>query len=149
MASSSLRGGSDWILGKMSSLEEWSGIGPGCPGRWGSPHPWRGSNTVWMWPLGTWLSRRGAVGLAVGLDGLRGLLQPSRSGDSMICHQPPRALGRAGSLPGPGSDGNGERPSPADRARVDAGKGRACPGNSVSAENHQLSDAKRELGWEL
>jgi len=76
MASSCIRGGSDWRLGKTSSLEEWSGLGPGCPGQWGSPHPWRGSKTVWMWPLGTWLSRPGGVGLVVGLDGLRGLLQP-------------------------------------------------------------------------
>jgi len=63
-------------IGKMSFLKKWSGLGPGCPGQWGSPHPWRGSKTVWMWPLGTWLSRRGGVGLAVGLDDLRGFLQP-------------------------------------------------------------------------
>ena len=59
----------------MSVLREWSGLGPGCPGQWGSPHPWRGSNTVWMWPLGTWFSRHGGVGVTVGLD-LRGLFQP-------------------------------------------------------------------------
>ena len=35
------RGCLDWILGKISSLKEWSGIGTGCPGRWVSPHPWR------------------------------------------------------------------------------------------------------------
>jgi len=84
MASSCVRGGSDWRLGKISSLEEWSGLGPGCPGQWGSPHPWMGSKTVWMWPLGTWLSRHGGVGLAVGLGDLRGLLQPWWSSDSMI-----------------------------------------------------------------
>jgi len=30
---------SDRMLGKISLLKEWSGIGPGCPGRWWSPHP--------------------------------------------------------------------------------------------------------------
>jgi len=46
------------------------------PGQWWSPHPWRGSKTVWMWHLGTWFSRHGGVGLAVGLDDLRGVFQP-------------------------------------------------------------------------
>ena len=41
-----ISGGLDWILGKISLLEEWSGIGPGCPGRWWSPHPWGGSKNV-------------------------------------------------------------------------------------------------------
>ena len=41
MASSCIRGGSGWIFGKMSFLQEWSVIGPGCPGQWWSPHPWR------------------------------------------------------------------------------------------------------------
>jgi len=36
-----VRGGLDWILGKISLLKEWSGIGIGCPGRWLSHHPWR------------------------------------------------------------------------------------------------------------
>jgi len=43
--------------------------------RW-SPHPWRGSKTVWMWHFRTWFSRHGGVGVMVGLDDLRGLLQP-------------------------------------------------------------------------
>jgi len=34
MASSCFRGGLDWILGKISLLKEWSGIGTGCPGKW-------------------------------------------------------------------------------------------------------------------
>ena len=72
-ASSCIRGGLDWILGKMSLLEEWSGLGPGCPGQGGSPHPWRLSKTVWMWHLGTRFSRHGGVGLTVGPDDLRGL----------------------------------------------------------------------------
>jgi len=36
-----LKEGLDWILGKISLLKEWSGIGIGCPGRWWSHHPWR------------------------------------------------------------------------------------------------------------
>jgi len=75
MASSCIRGGSDRILGKMSSLQEWSGLGPGCPRRWWSPHPWRGSKTMWMWHFKIWFSRNGGVGLVVGLDDLRGLFQ--------------------------------------------------------------------------
>jgi len=66
----------DWILGIISLLKAWSGIGPGCPGRWWSPHPWRGSKTVWMWHFRTCFSRRGGVGVTVGLDDLRGLFQP-------------------------------------------------------------------------
>jgi len=38
---SCIRGDLDWILGKLSLLKEWSGIGTGCPGTWLSPHPWR------------------------------------------------------------------------------------------------------------
>ena len=71
MGNTMRRGGSDWILGKISLLQEWSGTGPGCPGQWWSPHPWRGSKTVWLWHLGTWFSRRGGVG--VGLGDLRDL----------------------------------------------------------------------------
>ena len=33
-----IRGGLDWILGNISSLKEWSGIGTGRPGRWWGPH---------------------------------------------------------------------------------------------------------------
>jgi len=40
------QGSSDWILGKISLLKEWSGIGTGCPGRWCSPCPWRCSTNV-------------------------------------------------------------------------------------------------------
>ena len=76
MASSCTRAGLDWIFGKISSLKEWSGTGTGCPGQWGSHHPWRGSKTMQMWHLGTWFSRRGGVGLAVWLDDLRSLVQP-------------------------------------------------------------------------
>jgi len=30
----------------MSLLKEWSGIGPGFPGKWWSPHPWRCSKDM-------------------------------------------------------------------------------------------------------
>jgi len=36
VASSCIRGGFDWILGKI--LKEWSGIGTGSPGKWWSFH---------------------------------------------------------------------------------------------------------------
>jgi len=64
------------MSGKISLLKEWSGFGTGCPGSWWSHHPWRHSKTVWMWQFRTWFSRHGGVGLAVGLDDLRGLFQP-------------------------------------------------------------------------
>jgi len=35
MASGCVKGGLDWILGKISLLAERSGSGIGCPGRWG------------------------------------------------------------------------------------------------------------------
>ena len=34
MALSCARGGSGWILGRISSLKEWSSAGTGCPGKW-------------------------------------------------------------------------------------------------------------------
>ena len=46
MTSSCIRAALDWIWGKMSLLKEWSGIGPGSPGQWWSPHPWRSSKHV-------------------------------------------------------------------------------------------------------
>jgi len=76
MDSSCIRGGSDWILGRISLLKEWSGIGIGCRGRWWSHHPWRCSNNVQMWHFRIWFSRHGGVGLTVGLDDLGGLFQP-------------------------------------------------------------------------
>ena len=83
-ASGCVRGGSGWRSGTISVLGERSGVGPGCPGQGGSPHPWGGSNTVGMWPCGTWLSRRGGVGVTAGLGDLRGLLQPSRFCDAAV-----------------------------------------------------------------
>jgi len=44
--SSCVRGGLDWISGKMSLLKEWSGIRTGCPGKGWSHHPWRCSKNV-------------------------------------------------------------------------------------------------------
>ncbi|GAB0195600.1 hypothetical protein GRJ2_002025300 [Grus japonensis] len=39
MASSCAREHLDWLLGKISSPEELSSIGTGCPGKWWSHHP--------------------------------------------------------------------------------------------------------------
>lgn len=37
MASNCISGGSGWVSGTILSLEEWSGAGRGCPGRWWGP----------------------------------------------------------------------------------------------------------------
>ncbi|CAM9987192.1 unnamed protein product [Bubo scandiacus] len=42
MASSCTRAGSDWLLGRISLQKGLLGVGMGCPGQGGSPHPWRG-----------------------------------------------------------------------------------------------------------
>ena len=39
-------GGLDWIFRNISLLKERSVIGAGCPGKWWSHHPWRGSKNV-------------------------------------------------------------------------------------------------------
>ena len=52
MASSCIIGGLGWILGKISLLKEWSGIGTGCPGKWWSHHPWRCSKMCRYGTLG-------------------------------------------------------------------------------------------------
>ena len=75
MAASCVGRGLCWVSGKMSFLKERSGVGAGCPGRWGSPRP-GGSDTVWMWRLGTGCSRRGGVGVMVASDDLGGFCQP-------------------------------------------------------------------------
>jgi len=36
----------DWISGEISLLNEWSGIGIGCPGKWWSHHAWRCSKNM-------------------------------------------------------------------------------------------------------
>jgi len=41
MASRCVRGGLDWILGKIFLMKEWSDVGTGRPGKWWSYHPWR------------------------------------------------------------------------------------------------------------
>ena len=54
------RGGSvasGWILGNISTQQEWWGTGSGCPGRWWSRCPWR-CWTVWMWHWWTWSCRQ-------------------------------------------------------------------------------------------
>ena len=42
MASSCTREGLDWLLGSISFQKGLLGVGMGCPGQGGSPHPWRG-----------------------------------------------------------------------------------------------------------
>ncbi|KAK4808483.1 hypothetical protein QYF61_005800, partial [Mycteria americana] len=48
MASSCVRGGLDWILGKISSPKVLSIIGTGCPGKWLSDQPWKYLKDIWM-----------------------------------------------------------------------------------------------------
>ena len=62
----STSGGASWVLGEISPLKEWSGIGMGCPGRWWSHHPWKRSRNMEAWHLGTWESEHSVDGL--GLD---------------------------------------------------------------------------------
>ena len=76
MASSCVRGGLDWLSGKISLLKEWSDMGTGSPGRWLSPRPWSCSKTTSVVALQVWFSRHGGAGWMVGLHDLRGLFQP-------------------------------------------------------------------------
>jgi len=53
-----------------------------------STHPiWTSTRQIyvsthqWMWHLGTWFSRRGGVGVTVGLGDLGGLFQPEQFSD--------------------------------------------------------------------
>jgi len=60
------RGGSGWMLGRISSLEGWSGVGRGCAGRWVMNKPSGvqealrcctegcGSVGKWWWEVGGW-----------------------------------------------------------------------------------------------
>lgn len=41
------QGGSGWILGKVYSVQEWSGIGRSYPGQYWSPCPWMCSKNEW------------------------------------------------------------------------------------------------------
>jgi len=54
MASSCAREDSGWMLGRITSLKEWSGAGIGCPGRWWSHCPQRCSRNIQMLYWGTW-----------------------------------------------------------------------------------------------
>lgn len=56
----------EWILEKISSPEEWWGIGTGCLGKWWSHHPWRCPRKEWMWHWVTWFC--GYDGHGLGLD---------------------------------------------------------------------------------
>jgi len=76
IASSCARGGSVWILLKISSLKKCQCVGIGCPGRWLTHHPLKCSRNVQIWYRGTKFSEHGGDGLMVGLDHLRGLFQP-------------------------------------------------------------------------
>jgi len=68
MASSCIRGGLDWILGKISSLKALSNTETGCPGKWWSHHTWRYLKDEQTWHLGTWLVVNLAVlGLHLGM----------------------------------------------------------------------------------
>jgi len=44
---------------RIKSHKALKGIGTGCPGRWWSHHPWRGSKNVYVWHFGAWFSRHG------------------------------------------------------------------------------------------
>lgn len=60
-----------------NSLLGWSGFGIGCPGRWWSHHPWRGSRGVWIWLWVMWFrGYSGIAGWTAGLDVLEGPFQP-------------------------------------------------------------------------
>ena len=74
MASSCIRGGSIWILGKIYSLKEWSGSGTAAQGG-GSPHPWRCSGAVGMWHK-LWFVGSIGDGWMVGHDDLGNPFQP-------------------------------------------------------------------------
>ena len=72
------RGSLGWILGKMSTPKEWSGIGTGCPGRWWSHCAWRKLGDEAHGDMVLWARWRWAgVGLA-------DLFQPSQFYDSVI-----------------------------------------------------------------
>lgn len=55
----SARQGLDWILEKISSLQGWSGIGIGSPGKWWNHHAWKCTRNTWIWHLG--ISFRGGL----------------------------------------------------------------------------------------
>lgn len=72
MAFNCVRGGSDEKLRKKYSLEEQSGIGITCLGRWWSHRFWN-RRDVWMWHLKMcFRCECGGVGLTVGQDDLEG-----------------------------------------------------------------------------
>lgn len=66
--------------GEAVGVSIWTLARPLTPlfrGRGWSHRPWRGLRAVSKWHLGPWVSEGlGSAGLAVGLDGLRGLFQP-------------------------------------------------------------------------
>lgn len=69
-----------------------SSPGAGCPGQWWSHRPWKCSNNVWLWHMGSWAGgERGGggdgAGLMVGLHYLRGLFQPNNCDSMRRDHQ--------------------------------------------------------------
>jgi len=75
MASSCIRGGLGWILGKISLLKKWSGTGIGLPREVVESPSLKVFKKCVDVHFRTWFSRHGGVGLMVGLD-LGGLFQP-------------------------------------------------------------------------
>jgi len=82
MASSCTREGSSWVLGKISSPQEWSSIGTGCPGSGGVTIP--GVVQEW-WRCGTEGCGQWAWWDGLGLD-LVILEVFSSFNDSVILH---------------------------------------------------------------
>jgi len=73
MALSCAKGGLDWILGEISSAEEWWNIGTNCPG--GGGVTWRYSRLTGLWHWGMWAVCTVGMG-GFGLGDLRGLVWP-------------------------------------------------------------------------
>ena len=75
MVSSSARGGSSWILRNISSQNELSGIGTGCPGVGEVMEFLEAFEKRVDVAVRDMVSGHGGDGLALGLDGLEGLFQ--------------------------------------------------------------------------
>ena len=76
MATSCIRGGLNWILGKITSMKELQCTGTACPGKWLRHHPWRYLKNLQMQCLGPWFS--GGIDSVRLMDGVvdhEGLLQ--------------------------------------------------------------------------
>lgn len=67
---------SSWIPGRISFLEELSGIEADCLGKWWKHHRQKSSGNNWTWHLVLWLNWHGGVWWKVGLEDLGVLFQP-------------------------------------------------------------------------